>query len=154
MSVFKGLFAYEIVLLVTGALLFLVLLFLLVFSVVRRQKITAYPFFFLISIAMMGFPGIQKLRVDRNGVEIDRLTKELQQRPNDRKVHLELTQKLNEINNREPVLAPKMLLTVAKAQAVIGQKGQALKNLDKILRLAPNSSDTHSARILKEELAK
>ncbi len=104
MTIFNGLLPHEIVLLVLGALLFLVILFMLVFSVLRQQKIAVYSFFFLISLVMMGFPGIQKIKIDRNGVEIDRLLNEVQQHPNDQKAYKALTQKLDEIKISENLI--------------------------------------------------
>jgi len=99
---------------------------------------------------MMGYPGIQKVRIDKKGVEIERLTKGLEKKTNDKIIHKELEQKLGEIKERESVLSPKMLLTVVHAQIATGQQEQAYKNVERILSLAPHSAVADEASRLLE----
>jgi hypothetical protein len=126
MAIFEGLFPFEIVLLVLGVVLFLVLLALLVFSVISKQNIKVYALLLPIPIVMIGWPGIQKIKIDRDGIEIDRLVSELRNEPNNKIALQQLTQKLQQTEllarERQGVLGPKLQATVREAQVAITRR--------------------------------
>jgi len=80
-NLFDGLHLYEIVLLVLGALFFLLLVVTLIVFVIKNRSIKPLLFFFLISVLMMGFPAVSKVKFDKDGVEIDKITRELADNP-------------------------------------------------------------------------
>lgn len=137
MQLFEGLLFYEIVLLILGTLLFLVLLFALVYSLVKKRDIKILALFFVISIIMIGYPSIQKIKFDNGVVEIEKRTKELAQNPADSTAQKALMKTLSEIERR-PISNPATLVKIAEAQAAIGDTAQALNYVDSALKEAPN----------------
>ena len=73
---FAGLYPYEIVLMVMGIVLFAVLTGTLVLFVVRKRQFGKLFNFFLLPIAMIGFPGIQKIQFEKDKVSIEKYAKE------------------------------------------------------------------------------
>jgi len=148
MMIFDGLHIYETVLLVLGALLFLVLLFVLVYLVLKKRAVKGVVPLFLVSIVMMGFPGIQKIRFDNGVLEIDKLAKQVDANPNDKAARDELKNKLTAIETR-PVASPRATLAIAKAQTAVGEKEKARANLESVLKQRPSLLE---ARKLEERL--
>ena len=137
MNLFEGLFFYEIVLLILGVLLFLVLLFVLVYSVLRRQEIKNVVLLFPLSIIIIGFPGIQKIKYDNGVIEIEKLAKKVDQNPTDQAAREALVKTLSKIETR-PIASASTHLTIAKAQVAIGEKGKARMNVESVLRRDPD----------------
>jgi hypothetical protein len=72
MNITEGLQDYERVLLGLGVLLFVVLLFSLIFLVAKNRSIKPLFLFFALSIVMIAFPGIQKIRFEQGALEFDK----------------------------------------------------------------------------------
>ncbi len=136
MSLFEGLFIYEIVFLVLGVLFFLVLLFILVYFVVKNRRIKWLVPLFLISFTMIGFPGIQKIKFENGMLEIERSTQKVEQNPGDSAAKKELANKLSKIENR-PVLNPLTIKKLEKAFTVIGDTRKATILKDKLRIIKP-----------------
>jgi hypothetical protein len=81
MDIKEGLQNYEFILLVLGILLFFVLLFLLIFCVVKNRSIKPLLLFFVLSLVMIGFPGIQKIKFEQAGIEFEKAAKEALNNP-------------------------------------------------------------------------
>lgn len=137
MRLFEGLLFYEIVLLVLGVLLFLVLLFALVYSIIKKRDIKVLALFFVISIVMIAYPSIQKIKFNEGVVEIEKRTKALEQNPTDTTAQEELEKKLADIEQRQ-ISNPSTLVKIAEAQAAIGDTAKALKNVDLALKEKPD----------------
>jgi hypothetical protein len=71
MSVFDGLYGYECVMLVCGFVLFVFALAAITVMLVQRRSMKALVTLLLISIVMIGFPGIQSIKFSHDLVEID-----------------------------------------------------------------------------------
>ena len=69
--------------LVLGVVLFLVLIFILLRSVVKDQPWGKMLPFFLIPIFMIGFPSFQKLSYDDGKIELDKATHSVSENPTD-----------------------------------------------------------------------
>jgi tetratricopeptide (TPR) repeat protein len=137
MKLFEGLLFYEIVLLGLGVLLFLVLLFLLIYSIIKKKDIKVLTLFFVISIIMIGYPSIQKIKFDNGVVEIEKRTKELEQNPADATAQQELEKRLAEIEQR-PISNPTTFVKLAEAKAAIGDTIKAFDYFDSALKVQPN----------------
>lgn len=148
MNFFDGLYLYEIVLLVLGVLFFLVLLFVLVYSIMTKQAIKGFIFIFLIPIIMIGYPSIQKIKIGNIEIEIARLTHAVEQNPTDTKARAALIERLSEIERR-PISSPSSLIKLAKAHAVIGNRTKADTYIDSVLKVKPYSKE---AIILRKSL--
>jgi len=83
MSIFTGLYGYEIIMLVLGVVLFLVLTFILLRSVVKDQPWGKLVPFFLLPIFMIGFPSFKKLSYDDGKIELEKATHSLSDNPTD-----------------------------------------------------------------------
>jgi hypothetical protein len=137
MMTFDGLYSYEVAILVGGGVLFLVLVLVLLRQVLTNRKYAALLPFFLVSIAMMGFPAITKIQIDKGTLEIDKTTHELQNKPQDKETRTALEADLSKIASR-PIRDPNVLTTLAKAQFALGHDEEAESNVNKVLTTAPN----------------
>lgn len=81
MDIKEGLHNYEIVLLTLGVALFVVLLFLLIYCVIKKRPLKGLFLFFILPILMIGFPGIQKIKFESNGAELDKIATETKKNP-------------------------------------------------------------------------
>ncbi len=148
MQLFEGLLFYEIVLLVLGVLLFLVTLFALVYSIIKKRDLKALALFFVISIIMIGYPSIQKIKFDNGVVEVEKRTQELAQNPADITAKKELQKSLIDIVDR-PTSNPTTLVKFAEAQVAVGDTTNAEKNLNLAMKENP---DLPQAKRLKSNI--
>lgn len=148
MNLFDGLRGYEAVMLVLGALLFLVLLAALVALIVRRQPYGKLPLFFGISIVMMGYSSIQHLQFQSGVVTIDKTITNLQANPTDTKLRQDLSKKVKDLSSRQ-VTDPAALTTLARAQFALGNHAAAEATLKKAVTKAP---DLPQAQELKKRI--
>jgi tetratricopeptide (TPR) repeat protein len=136
MSFLSGLYAYQVVMLVAGALLFLVTLILLVILAATGKEIGKLVLFFGLSIVMIGFPTYSKIKITRDGLELDKETQELLRNPTDKTLRDSLSTGVTKLSAK-PLSDPKMLATLARAQIVLGDNGAAEQVLNKALQIAP-----------------
>ena len=134
---FEGLYLYEIVLLFLGVILFLVLVFILVYYVLKRRAIKGLLLFFPIPIVMIGFPGIEKIRFDNGIIEIEKSAERLEQNPADTTARSALRAHVAELEQR-PVTDPSTLVSVARAHAATGDTLKAMAYVDSALKANPN----------------
>jgi len=137
MRFFEGLYSYEIVLLALGTLMFLMLLFAFVYSLIKKQALGRLFGFFLFPIVMIGFPVVSSIKLMNNLIEITKATRELEQRPTDKSAREDLVTAVQSVAAR-PLSNPETLTTIAHAQVALGNDAGALTNLDKALRKDPN----------------
>jgi len=145
MQFFEGLLFYELVLLVLGVLLFLVLLFALIYSIIKKRDLKVLALFFVLSIIMIGYPSIQKIKFDNGVVELEKRTRELKENPANTAAQNELTKSLSEIEKR-PTTNPTTLVKIADAQAAIGDTAKALKNIRDALAVQPDLPQANRLR--------
>jgi tetratricopeptide (TPR) repeat protein len=136
MSLFDGLYPYEVVLLILGALFFLLLAVLLVLLVVRGKSYIGMLAFFAIPIAMIGYPSIQKITFQNGAVTIDKTTEQLQAAPTDATVRSNLESQVAGLASR-PTANPAALTSIARAQFALGHRAEAETNLQKALQTSP-----------------
>jgi tetratricopeptide (TPR) repeat protein len=136
MSLFDGMYAYEVVLLILGVLLFLLLAGLLVALVVRGKAFSGLLFFFAIPIAMIGYPSIQKITFQDGAVTIEKTTAQLQAAPTDTALRSNLEKQVSSLASR-PTTDPAALTNIAKAQFALGNQAVAETTLQKALQKAP-----------------
>src|ERR1043166_8884771 len=133
MNLFDGLHLYEVVLLILGAILFIALLVILIVFVVNNRSLKPLLLFFAVSIVMMGFPAIGKIKFDKDGVEIDKATKELAENPSNGALKTNLENLIQETKPRlnESKDGP---VKIARAEAVLGDREKALQTLNQALK--------------------
>jgi tetratricopeptide (TPR) repeat protein len=72
--------------------------------------------------------------------DLDRLIPQVEKNPADAAAKAELLKKVGEVTESS-ITSPETLVRVARAQAALGQKAQALSTIDKALIINPNSAE-------------
>jgi hypothetical protein len=146
MQLFEGLQSYEIVLMIMGAVFFLILACLLIYLVLNKRSYKILLPSFIIPIIMVGFPGIQKITFDEGMVEIEKQTKVVNNNPTDAEAKTKLTAMLKTMEIRS-ISQPANLRIMDNAYVAIGEPQKALPfrgKLDRnpmVERAAPPKKD-------------
>lgn len=140
MKLLEGLLLYEIILLALGVVLFLTLLGILLYYVKVNRPITGLLMFFFLPVVMIAFPAIQKVKFDKDGFEIENKVKALSESnahvtPEEKE---ELKARLDDFKERAAT-SPDALVTVARAQTLLGKVDASKQTLDQALALDPKS---------------
>ena len=139
MSVFDGLFLYEIAMLVGGCLLFLVLLAGLVMRLAKNQSTAGLYLFFALAIVMIGFPSYTEIKISNDGVDLEKTTRDLQANPTDRQLRATLVAGAARLASR-PIQNAAILTSIARAQIALGNNQAAQRNVEKVLQSSPKDS--------------
>jgi tetratricopeptide (TPR) repeat protein len=145
MSLFSGLYLYEVVMLVGGALLFIVTLLLLAILAAKGREIGKLFLFFAVSIVMIGFPAYSKIEISKDGVKLEKTSRQLLLNPTDKSLRDSLSNEVAKLSVRR-YSDPKMLTTIARAQIALGDNGAAEQNINKALQLAPQNTEVIDLR--------
>jgi len=142
MNFFGGLYSYEVVMLILGVILFVVSIILLIRG---RKGLAGY---FVLAIAMVGYPSIRSIEYKDGAITIEKNTHELQQDPTNPQTRQALRQELAKIESR-PVPDARTATIIARAQFALGNETAAAANLQKALYSDPRSSE---ALALKQKI--
>lgn len=116
---FDGFLLYELILLILGIVLFLVLLFIAVYLMLKGRPVNNILKFFVIPIIMIAWPGIQKVKFLNGLAEIEMLTDRAHQNPEDAEARAALSESLEEIEGRR-VTNPATMVKIAHAEVAVG----------------------------------
>jgi hypothetical protein len=121
MSLFAGLYSYEIVLLLLGVSLFLVLLIGLLRNVFKDKSYAPLLPAFFIPIVMIGYPSIQSIQYQNGLVEIQKATDAVQSNPSNPQARAQLKELQATVTKIAPRAAidPNGREILAKAQTLI-----------------------------------
>jgi hypothetical protein len=135
MKFFAGLYNFEIVLLVLGVLLFLV-------TLVKFMKKTSAPLvvFFLISIAMIGYPSVQSIEYQKGVITINKQVHDLEADPGNQALRSSLQQNVVKVEGR-PSTDAATSVTLASAHFALGNEAQAKAKLEAVLQKNPELSE-------------
>lgn len=136
MALFDGLYIYEVVLLICGIALFLALLAAFLRKVFTNQGYVGLLAFFVMPIAMIGFPAITSFQVKTSVGDIELQTNALQSHPQDQTARAALQTEVSKIEAR-PIKDPTLLATIARAQFALGDESKAESNLKIVLASSP-----------------
>lgn len=137
MDLFKGLYIGEIILMVLGAVLCLVLIYLLVFLIMKKRSYKQMIVFFLLPVLMIGFPSIKKIKYDNGIVEIEKETRQVENNPQDAAAKQALAVKIQALQPRT-LNDPKALEIMARANLSIGDTVKAREAVKSALRINPS----------------
>lgn len=147
MSIFRGLFPYEILIMGLGALLFVVMLIALMAYLFRGKSVVGLVVFFVLSIGMLGFPALKAIQYKDGLLSLEFNEQQLQRNPEDAQAREGLKIGLKAVEGR-PADA-KASLAIAKAQWAMGNEQAAVASL----RPAISSESTKKdAAVLKERI--
>jgi hypothetical protein len=135
----KSLLLYELVLLIAGGILFLALVFMLVFSLMRNKPIKNVFWFFIFPIIMMGFPSLQSFTFENGKIEIKKLTAEVKNDPANEEKRAELEKAIVAINPSRIENDAEASTTVAEAQLELGNIPESEKAIQNSLDLEKNN---------------
>ena len=127
-NITDGLKLYEILMLGFGSLMFLVLLVLLVLFAVRKRSLKQLLLYFGIAVLMLGWPSVQKIKIDETGVEVDKAAEQYAKEPtpeNKKKVE----DLIGELKGRQ-VKNPDVVKKIAKAEFMISKTQESLQTIE------------------------
>jgi hypothetical protein len=139
MSIFTGLYGYEIIMLVLGVVLFLVLIFILLRSVVKDQPWGKMVPFFLLPIFMIGFPSFKKLSYDDGKIELEKVTHSLSSDPTDTATRKQAEEAIQSLEGRGQRDAG-ALVAIAGAHWALGNYDSCQRLVAKAEGLSPEDS--------------
>src|SRR5262249_16876989 len=141
MNLLGGLHLYENILMLLGILLFLVLVILLIYSVIKERDLKSILLSFLLPVLMIGFTSVKKIQYDKWLIELNNQSEMLEQKPGDQKLRAEVEEKVTAISARPIQQSAEALVTVARAQKALGDEAQALTTVNKALQVAPQLAE-------------
>lgn len=144
---FSGMLPFEIVLLMMGVVAFAALIFLLIWNSIKKQKIISLLPFFLIPVLLVGYPSVQSVQFNNDGLTIQKYTQAVMQDPTDTAATRVLNEKLEayKSNPSRVMHNAGALTTIANAQLALGNLDSARLTIRQASSIAPNSGDIKRA---------
>lgn len=136
---FDGLYMFEWVLMALGVILFIVLVIGFFYQLTHKQSIATLLGFFMVPIAMIGYPSIQSLQINNGVLSLQKTTDALHSDPANPTIRQSLEQQVAKLGQRS-FSDPATLAVLSKAQFALGDDKAAKENLDKALQKSPELS--------------
>jgi len=138
-KLFDNLILHEIVLLLLGVFLFMILCGILVFYVIKKQKIKKLMLFFMIPIIMIGYPSIQEIKIGKDWISFEKYKQELVKDPNNEEAKEELLALINKLGPRAK--ASEDCIELTEAFILLDKPEKAIKWADKAIESKSTSQD-------------
>lgn len=122
-----GLKPFEVLMLSFGSLLFVVMLILLVVFAAGKRPLKQLLSFFVFAILMLGWPSLQKIKIDDKGVELDKTLADYEKQPTEEKKK-EVEDLVGQLKDRD-IKDPGKVKKIARAEFMIGKPQQSLQTL-------------------------
>jgi tetratricopeptide (TPR) repeat protein len=129
---FDGLYLFEWVLMALGVILFVVL----VIAFLHKRSIGVLLGFFVVPIAMIGYPSLQSIQISDGKVSLEKKADAVLANPADPTARKELQQQVEKLRSR-PFSDPATLTVLSKAEFALGNDQVAKNNLEKALQKDP-----------------
>ncbi|HEY4208081.1 MAG TPA: hypothetical protein VGM31_14755 [Puia sp.] len=136
MSIFNGLYGYEVIMLLLGVFLFLVQIFILLRSVVKDRPWGKLVPFFLLPVFMIGFPSFKKLSYDDGKIELEKATHSLTDNPTDTATRRQAEAAIRTVEGRGQK-DPGALVAIAGAHWALGNYDSCQQLIVKAENLSP-----------------
>lgn len=145
---FDNMLPREVAFFIMGIAVFLVLLFLLVWIVMKKGAVNTLLPFFLIPVIMVGYPTIKSISIGGIVIQMNNLTTAVSNNPADTASAKNLEQKLAQLKNNSRLYhSSNALLAVTKAQIALGRYDSASVYLNKAEKINPRSEEVAATRI-------
>jgi tetratricopeptide (TPR) repeat protein len=131
-----GLYGYEIVLGALGALLFIVLVPMLLRQIWRDKPYGGLLAFFVLPIAMIGFPGLKSIQFKDGVISLEKDAHDLQQEPTNAALREKVARQVAEVSSR-PSSSPETKTKIAQAQFELGDHAAAEATVTQVLKEQP-----------------
>ncbi len=133
----QGLYLYEIMLMIGGGILFLALVFLLVWKVVKDKSIgSLLPFFFL-PIIMIGWTTIKSVSYDNGKIDIEKIADSLAKNPADTLLQKRVAKAVAAFDTSRAAKDPVALNAISHAYYALGKYNEAIAYNQKALTVDP-----------------
>lgn len=156
-TLFDNMAPYQEILIIMGMVIFLALIFLLIWSVMKKRSITVLLPFFLIPIIMVAFPTLKSVKIAGMSIEIQEIQKlsaVVSTNPSDTAAANRLEESIDRLKTNDNF--PKnseALVAVAKGQIALGKYDSASVYINKAEKVAPGSKEiTITKNILDQKL--
>ena len=133
---FDGLYLFEWVLMALGVILFVALVIGFFYQLTHNRSVGVLLGFFLVPIAMIGYPSLQSIQISDNKVSLEKKADAVLSNPADPTARKELQQQVEKLRSR-PFSDPKTLTVLSKAEFALGEDQTAKDNLGKALQKDP-----------------
>jgi tetratricopeptide (TPR) repeat protein len=133
---FDGLYLFEWVLMALGVILFIVLVIAFFYQLTHNRSVGMLLAFFLVPIAMIGYPSLQSIQISDNKVSLEKKADAVLANPADTTARNELQQQVEKLRSRS-FSDPATLTTISKAEFALGDDQVAKNNLGKALQKDP-----------------
>lgn len=137
MNIFDGLYGYEKLMLVCGFILFVFALAAIMVMIVQRRDFKMAMGLIVLAIVLMGFPGIQTLKINKDMVELDRIRTQ-PQAPTDPAQKQQAQQVLADLERRAAD-NPQLQAQVSDGYRAIGEVDKAYDLARSVLREKPSA---------------
>ena len=138
----------ESIMMSMGVIIFLVLLFLLVWQVMKQRPYALLLLAFLIPIVLVGYPAIQSIGFDNWKITITKYAQKVADNPKDTVASNQLKRELGSFQSDSRVQNnPEALAAVATAQLALGKLDSANVTIQKAKALAPESVSVKATAI-------
>lgn len=148
---FDGLYLFEWVLMVLGVILFVVLVFAFVYQLLHKQSVGVLLAFFMVPIAMIGYPSLQSIQINDQMVSIQKKTDAVLSNPADTAARNELQQQVDTLRSR-PFSNAAALTSLSKADFALGNDQVAKSTLEKALQKDPQLPAAKQLRLKIDSL--
>jgi hypothetical protein len=145
-SLFSGLKLYEVLLMFLGTILFMSLLFILIWKVVKEKAIKSLLMFFLLPIVMIGYPSIKSISFGDFKAELQETTRQVAETPSDTVAHSKLLRLLAQVDYNRVKDDPATLTEIANAYSAIGNYDTALTIVDKAVEQGKGAGETQRVK--------
>ena len=136
---FDGLYLFEWVMMILGVILFVVLVIGFFYQLTHKRSIGALLAFFIVPIAMIGYPSLQSIQLKDGVVTLQKTTDDLHSDPANPATRQALAEQVAKLGQRS-FSDPATLASLSKAQYALGDDSAAKANLSKALQKDPELS--------------
>ena len=145
---FEDLYTYEIVLLTAGFLLFLALLALVIIQTTKEKPVRPLLYFFIPTIIMMGYPGIQSFSISKDKLELTKIQEQLMEEPTDEKTKEQLAELTKKVELRAKT--DRDYLQLSKSYLLLNENEKALLASEKAVELNPSNARAKQIMIVAQ----
>lgn len=148
---FQNMLPYEVILVIMGMVLFLALVFLLIWSVMKKRSVTTLLPFFLLPVIMVAYPTIKSIKIGNIAIDninkVKGLTDIVTEHPADTAAAGQLKDAVAQLKATQRIgQNGTALLTIANAQMALGKYDSASLYLDKAIKVAPAMGQIDSSK--------
>lgn len=135
---FQGLHVYELILMISGGVLFLALVFALIWNVIKNKSIVSLLPFFLLPVVMIGWPTINSVTYDNGKIEIQKTADELISNPADTVAQKKLELSIASFDTSRAKSDPVALNNISHAYYALGKYDSAGIFNTRALKIKPD----------------